>query len=140
MADNGAEGGQDCRKAGDRLRLPAIAALTAAVALAITASGTTAATAAPKPARYATIAGSGSVWQSVLISQWAGELAPAGLTVEFLPDGSTAGRGDYMQGSQVDFAASDVAFRDGRDKLAGTGHEVSSYGYSYVPALAGGIA
>jgi ABC-type phosphate transport system substrate-binding protein len=117
-----------------------IAALTTAVALAVTASGASAATAAPTPASYATIDGSGSAWQSVLIEQWAEDLAPAGLTVDFNPDGSAAGRGDYMQGSQVDFAASDVAFRDGHDKLGRTGREAPAYGYSYIPAEAGGIA
>jgi ABC-type phosphate transport system substrate-binding protein len=60
--------------------------------------------------------------------------------VNFNPDGSAAGRTDYMQGSQVDFAASDPPFRDGEDELAGTGAEDPSYGYSYVPDVGGGTA
>jgi ABC-type phosphate transport system substrate-binding protein len=70
----------------------------------------------------------------------AASLAPAGLTVNFLADGSAAGRGDFMQGSQVDFAASDVPFRDFTDKLAGTGAERPAWSYSYLPVLAGGLA
>ncbi len=119
----------------------AIAALTAAAALATTVSGASATAMAPKPGGgYAAISGSGSAWQSVLIDQWAEDVAPRGLTVNFNPDGSAAGRGDYMEGDQIDFVASDVAFRDGRDKLGRTGREVPAFGYSYVPAVAGGIA
>jgi phosphate ABC transporter phosphate-binding protein len=119
------------------MKLLSIAALTAALGLAVAAPGTAAATPA---APYAAISGSGSSWQSAAIEQWAEDLSPDGLTVNFNPDGSAAGREDYMEGSQVDFAASDVAFRNGHDKLGGTGAERPSYGYSYVPAVAGGIA
>ncbi|HYZ56490.1 MAG TPA: substrate-binding domain-containing protein [Streptosporangiaceae bacterium] len=89
---------------------------------------------------YATLSGSGSSWASVALNQWAQDMAPNGLTVNFNPDGSAAGRGDYMQGSQVDYAASDPPFRNGADELANTGAEVPSYGYSYVPDVGGGTA
>ncbi len=89
---------------------------------------------------YTTISGSGSSWASVAIDQWAEDVEPDGLTVNFNPDGSAAGRGDYMQGSQVDFAASDPPFRNGEDELAGTGAEVPEWGYSYVPDVGGGTA
>jgi len=45
-----------------------------------------------------------------------------------------------MEGSQVDFAASDPPFRDGEDELAGTGAEIPQYGYSYIPDVGGGTA
>jgi ABC-type phosphate transport system substrate-binding protein len=122
------------------VKLSAVAALAAAVALAVATPGVAVAAAAPRSVGYATISGSGSPWQSVAIDQWGVDVAAKGLTVDFLADGSAAGRGDYSQGSQVDFAASDVAFRDGHDKLARTGPEVPFYGYSYIPAVAGGIA
>ncbi len=67
-------------------------------------------------------------------------MQPNGLTVNFNPDGSAAGRGDFMEGSQVDFAASDPPFRNGADELAGTGAEIPQYGYSYVPDVGGGTA
>jgi len=89
---------------------------------------------------YATISGSGSSWASVALQQWAQDLAPDGLTVNFNPDGSASGRGDYSQGSQVDFAASDPPFRNGEDELANTGAEVPEFGYSYVPDVGGGTA
>jgi phosphate transport system substrate-binding protein len=89
---------------------------------------------------YTTLSGSGSSWASVALQQWAEDLASNGLTVNFNPDGSASGRGDYMEGSQVDFAASDPPFRNGEDELANTGAEVPSYGYSYVPDVGGGTA
>lgn len=89
---------------------------------------------------YATLSGSGSSWASVALQQWAEDLASNGLTVNFNPDGSASGRGDYMEGSQVDFAASDPPFRNGEDELANTGAEVPSFGYSYVPDVGGGTA
>jgi ABC-type phosphate transport system substrate-binding protein len=89
---------------------------------------------------YATISGSGSSWASVAINQWAQDVQPNGLTVNFNPDGSASGRGDYMQGSQVDFAASDPPFRNGQDELGGTGAETPEWGYSYVPDVGGGTA
>lgn len=122
----------------------AVAALAVAAALvaalAAATPGVAAAAVASASGVYATIDGSGSSWQAVAIDQWAEDLGSDGLTVNYNPDGSAAGRGDYMQGSQVDFAASDVAFRNGHDKLGRTGAEVPFYGYSYVPAVAGGIA
>jgi ABC-type phosphate transport system substrate-binding protein len=115
-----------------------VAAFAAFAALIAFVPGTAFAAQTPD-AGFATIIGSGSSWQSVAILQWAADLTN-GLTVNYLPDGSAAGRADYMQGSQVDFAASDVPFRDGTDKLGGTGAEVPPYSYSYLPLVAGGIA
>ena len=89
---------------------------------------------------YATLSGSGSSWAAVALDQWAQDLQPNGLTVNFNQDGSAAGRGDFMQGSQVDFAASDPPFRNGNDALAETGAEHPQWGYSYVPDVGGGTA
>jgi len=90
-------------------------------------------------ARFAPIAGSGSSWASVAIDQWAQDVRPDGMVVNFNPDGSAAGRADFIAG-QDDFAVSDVPFRNGRDKLGGTHREVVPWGYSYIPVPAGGIA
>ena len=122
------------------MKLSAVAAMTMAAALAAATPGMAAAAPASGSASFATVTGSGSSWQSIAIDTWAEDLNPVGLTVNFNPDGSTFGRDDYMQGSQVDFAASDVPFRNGHDKLGGTRPEVSPYGYSYIPGAAGGIA
>jgi ABC-type phosphate transport system substrate-binding protein len=89
---------------------------------------------------YVTINGSGSSWSEVALDQWSQDVQSQGITVNFNPDGSAQGRQDYIQG-QDDFAASDPPFRDGHDRLAGTGSEIPfAYGYSYVPDTAGGTA
>jgi len=62
------------------------------------------------------------------------------IVVNYNPDGSAAGRADYIAG-QVDFAASDVAFRTAADPFfSGPPREVVPWGYSYVPDVAGGLA
>jgi phosphate transport system substrate-binding protein len=89
---------------------------------------------------YTTIDGSGSSWASVALDQWANDVQPQGLTINYNPDGSAQGRLDWIQGSLVDYAGSDPPFRSGNDKLAGTAGEHSPFSYSYVPDTAGGTA
>jgi ABC-type phosphate transport system substrate-binding protein len=124
------------------IRLPArltgavgtgLVAATAALALVTTVTPAHAGT-------FATLSGSGSSWASVALNQWAQDLYSSGLTVNFNENGSAAGRGDFMRGSQVDFAASDPPFRNGNDELANAGAELPQYGYSYVPDVGGGTA
>jgi ABC-type phosphate transport system substrate-binding protein len=88
---------------------------------------------------YVAISGSGSSWSSVALEQWAENLHANGLVINFNPDGSAAGRQDYMQ-QQVDFAASDPPFRNGTDPFDTGGAEHPGVGYSYVPDTAGGTA
>ena len=109
------------------------AAAMALLALTTTASPASAGT-------YATLSGSGSSWSEVALDQWSQDVQSQGITVNFNPDGSAQGRQDFIQG-QDDFAASDPPFRDGHDRLAGTGSEIPfAYGYSYIPDTAGGTA
>ena len=89
---------------------------------------------------YTTINGSGSSWASIALFQWAKDVQPKGLTVNYNPSGSAPGRADFIQGSLVDFAGSDPPFRNGQDKLGQTGAEHPQWGYSYVPDTAGGTA
>ncbi len=112
-----------------RAATAACTALLGSVAVAPSANATT----------YVAISGSGSSWSAVALDQWSQDLRPSGLIINFNPDGSAAGRGDYMS-NQDDFAASDPPFRNGHDELGGTGAEHPSQGYSYVPDTAGGTA
>jgi ABC-type phosphate transport system substrate-binding protein len=89
---------------------------------------------------YTTINGAGSSWAQVALSQWAKDVQPRGLTVNYNPNGSALGRANYEQGGQVDFAGSDPPFRNGKDQLGGTTAEHPEWGYSYVPDTAGGTA
>ena len=122
---------------GARLGLAGAARITAASALA--AAGLIAAAAPAQAGNYVSISGSGSSWASVAIDQWAQDVRPSGIVVNYTPDGSAAGRADYMA-NQDDFAGSDPPFRNGQDQLGGTGAEHPSQGYSYVPDTAGGTA
>jgi ABC-type phosphate transport system substrate-binding protein len=116
------------------------ASALAGVTVAASALALLAGTAPASAGTYTTISGSGSSWASVALYQWANDVAPDGLTVNFNPDGSASGRADYMEGSQVDFTASDPPFRNGADELAGTGAEIPEWGYSYIPDVGGGTA
>ena len=88
---------------------------------------------------YVAISGSGSSWSSVAMDQWAENLHPNGIVINYNPDGSAAGRADYIQ-QQVDFAGSDPPFRNGTDPFDTGGAEHPDVGYSYVPDTAGGTA
>jgi ABC-type phosphate transport system substrate-binding protein len=97
---------------------------------------------APAPAQaggYVPISGSGSSWASIAIDQWQQDVRRNGIVVNYNPDGSAAGREDYMS-NQDDFTGSDPPFRNGKDQLGGTGAENPSQGYSYIPDTAGGTA
>jgi len=95
--------------------------------------------AAASAGSFVPIMGSGSSFSSLAIDLWAQALRPRGLVVNYNPDGSDAGRADYIA-NQDDYAASDVPFRTGVDKLAGLGPEHVPQGFSYVPAPASGVA
>jgi len=98
--------------------------------------------AAPLPAsatNYTAISGSGSSWSAVALDQWQQDLRPNGLVINYNPDGSAAGRNDYMS-NQDDFAGSDPPFRNGHDQLGGVAAERPNQGYSYIPDTAGGTA
>ena len=88
---------------------------------------------------YVAISGSGTSWPSIAIDQWAQAVRARGIVVNYNPDGSSAGRADYMA-NQDDFAGSDPPFRSGFDRLGGVGPEDPSQGYSYIPDAAGGTA
>jgi ABC-type phosphate transport system substrate-binding protein len=114
--------------------------VAAAAALVVTgALGGGPAAAAANTAPYAAISGAGSSWVAPLIDEWTAQVATHQLTVNFQPVGSAEGRQLYIEGV-LDFAASDVPFRNGLDKLGRTGREVVPYGYSYIPDVAGGTA
>jgi len=123
------------------MRQRRLSILVAAAAAVLTGVGLVGlAAAGPAAARtdsYVTINGSGSSWAEVAIDQWSQDVQRKGITVNFNPDGSAQGLQDYIQG-QDDFAASDIPFRAGRDKLAGLGPQHVRYGFSYAPDVAGG--
>jgi len=94
-------------------RRAAVPALAMVIPLVITAAPAGASSDVP-------ISGSGSSWAAIAIDQWALAVRPRGIVVNFNPDGSAAGRVDYIT-NQDDFAVSDPPFRSGRDQLGGVG-------------------
>jgi ABC-type phosphate transport system substrate-binding protein len=118
-------------------RAQTVARVVAAVSLA--SLGLAVAPATANAGGYVAISGSGSSWASIAIDQWSQDVRPEGIVVNYNPDGSAAGRADYMA-NQDDFAGSDPPFRNGKDQLGGTSAEHPSQGYSYIPDTAGGTA
>jgi ABC-type phosphate transport system substrate-binding protein len=110
-----------------------------AAALSLASLGLVVAPSSADAGGYVAVSGSGSSWASIAIDQWSQAVRASGLVVNYNPDGSAAGRADYMA-NQDDFAGSDPPFRNGKDQLGGTGAETPSQGYSYIPDTAGGTA
>ena len=91
-----------------------------------------------------TITGAGSTWSSIAVTQWAADVARQGLSVNFQPNGSTAGRVFYYS-SQVDFAVSEIPFQDNYCDATGTActNELGFAArrpYVYMPIVAGGTS
>ena len=121
------------------IRTRRCAKLLAGIAVLLTALIPLSPAMAAASTNYAAISGSGSTWSSVALDEWAQNLHADGITINFNPDGSAAGRADYMA-QQVDFAASDPPFRTGGDPFNVGAGEHPTVGYSYVPDTAGGTA
>jgi len=84
------------------------------------------------------ISGSGSSWAANAIDAMRVNVKQFGITVDFNPNGSTAGRKDYLNGV-VDFAASDIPFQFNPED--GSAPENPADGsYAYIPVTAGGTA
>jgi phosphate transport system substrate-binding protein len=101
---------------------PALA-VAGALALGVTACGSSStATSAPPPGGSSaagaggTINGAGSTLAAPIYQQWGSDLKGRGITVDYQPVGSGAGISAWEQGT-ADFAASDPALKD--DELAG---------------------
>jgi ABC-type phosphate transport system substrate-binding protein len=89
---------------------------------------------------YAEISGSGSSYAAGALQQWATDLVPQGLQINYDPVGSATGREQYIQGEN-DFAGSDIAFisPSDPDPFAGSDGTID-FAYSYIPDVAGGLA
>lgn len=87
---------------------------------------------------FVRISGEGSSWAANLIDATRVDLEPRGITVDYNPTGSTAGRKNFLNGT-VDFAASDVPFQFTPED--GSFPESPAPGtYAYLPVAAGGLA
>jgi ABC-type phosphate transport system substrate-binding protein len=116
----------------------ALTIFAAVTGLGLSAAG--AAVAGPRSAGvsdFTPLTGSGSSWAAGAIDQWAANVEPRGIQVNYVPVGDAVGRLQFIE-DEVDFAASDIPFVTS-DPFARPDPHVP-YAYSYIPIVAGGTA
>jgi phosphate ABC transporter phosphate-binding protein len=87
---------------------------------------------------YQRISGEGSSWAANFIDAVRVNVRQFGITVDYNPSGSSAGRKNFLNGT-VDFAASDIPFQF--EPEDGSAPENPAPGsYAYMPVVAGGTA
>jgi phosphate transport system substrate-binding protein len=87
---------------------------------------------------YQRISGEGSSWAAGAIDDMRVSVKQFGITVDYNPSGSTAGRKNFLNGT-VDFAASDIPFQFHPED--GSAPENPAPGsYAYIPVTAGGTS
>jgi len=87
---------------------------------------------------YQRISGEGSSWAAGAIDGMRVNVRQFGITVDYTPSGSSAGRQNFLNGT-VDFAASDIPFQFAPED--GSAPENPAPGsYAYIPVTAGGTA
>ena len=114
-----------------RIALPFAAAVVAALLLGSTPN-------VGAQESYQRISGEGSSWSANAIDAMRVNVKQFGITVDFNPSGSSAGRKAFLNGT-VDFAASDIPFQF--EPEDGSAPENPAPGsYAYIPVTAGGTA
>jgi phosphate transport system substrate-binding protein len=104
-------------------------------AIAVGAAPVQPAAAAPS---YQRISGEGSSWAAGAIDAMRVNVRQFGITVDYTPSGSSAGRQNFLNGT-VDFAASDIPFQFHPED--GSAPENPAPGsYAYIPVTAGGTS
>jgi ABC-type phosphate transport system substrate-binding protein len=90
---------------------------------------------------YTSIVGAGSTYAYPALNQWATNLESQGVGISYTPNGSAAGRLQYIS-NQLDFAGSDIAFLTAGDADPFSGVDINniSFAYSYIPDVAGGLS
>ena len=121
------------RRTSRRLVVPFAAAVLAALILG---SGPMASVDAQES--YQRISGEGSSWAANAIDAMRVNVRQFGITVDFNPSGSSAGRKNYLNGT-VDFAASDIPFQFAPEDGSAPENPAPN-SYVYIPVTAGGTA
>ena len=84
------------------------------------------------------INGSGSSWAANAVNQWVTDVANQGIQVVYSPDGDSAGRQDFANGTS-DFAVTAEGYQ-GVDPATGLDDTSNGRKYVYVPIAAGGTS
>ena len=90
---------------------------------------------------YTSIVGAGSTYAYPALNQWATNLQSQGVSISYTPNGSAAGRLNYISDT-VDYAGSDIAFLTSGNADPFSGQDINhiSFAYSYIPDVAGGLS
>ena len=113
-------------------------AASAVLALAAALFGAATTSHVEAQASYQRISGEGSSWAANAIDAMRVNVKQFGITVDYNPSGSSAGRKNFLNGT-VDFAASDIPFVFNPED--GSAPENPAPGsYAYMPVVAGGTA
>ncbi len=89
-------------------------------------------------ASYQRISGEGSSWSAGFMDAMRVNVKQFGITVDYNPSGSTAGRKNFLNGT-VDFAASDIPFQF-QPEDGSAPENPASGSYAYMPITAGGTS
>ncbi len=106
-------------------------AAVAAMSMLLAASTPAGATA------YVPVYGQGSSWSANALDQWISDVQPDGMRVQYIANGSTAGRQAFISG-QTDFAATDIPFQTDPHDGFSTPENPTPGSYAYMPITAGG--
>ncbi|MGH9084407.1 MAG: phosphate ABC transporter substrate-binding protein PstS [Acidimicrobiales bacterium] len=87
---------------------------------------------------YQRISGEGSSWAAGAIDAMRVNVKQFGITVDYNPSGSSAGRKNFLNGT-VDFAASDIPFQF-RPEDGSAPENPAPGSYAYIPVTAGGTS
>jgi len=89
-------------------------------------------------ASYQRISGEGSSWAAGAIDAMRVNVKQFGITVDYTPTGSSAGRKNFLNGT-VDYAASDIPFQF-RPEDGSAPENPAPGSYAYIPVTAGGTS
>ncbi len=121
-----------------RSRLPVLAARGVATMVVLLIASALLANATAGAVTPSLINGSGSSWAANAVNQWVTDVANQGIQVVYSPDGDSAGRQDFANGTS-DFAVTAEGYQ-GVDPSTGLDDTSNGRLYSYVPIAAGGTA
>ncbi len=85
-------------------------AIALRIAVLAAAAGIVLGGATPASAAYIDLNGEGSSWAGPALQQWTAAVKTQGVTVNYNPNGSSVGRGDFA-GSRTEFAVSEIPYR-----------------------------
>lgn len=109
-----------------------LVALVAGLAL-----GPSIADAAVTSAPTARISGDGSSWAGNALQDWVAAIKAQGVTVDYNPDGSSTGRGNFARGLS-DFAVSEIPYTGDTADPQDTARP--NFGWAMLPAVSGGTS